>query len=245
MVLFRLTTVDVEEEQTSILLTSLKWIKAFFDICPGDIMPFVPSLLSHVLPRMSHDVDDVRKEAQEVNGALMEYIMSLSEDRPLNGNMSDRIQLPPSLSELGKELTGTQRRDSNLSARLLKAVIRDQTPEGKTGTQSPTPGEDRGPSPRPVPELDYQASVSALTLQFLNEHEATRVAAIAWLIMLHRMAPGRVGSHLIIHYVPTNDWVDTHGRRWDLPCLAEDPVRPLGCCCHARPATAFADLHAQ
>jgi len=121
----------------------------------------------------------------------MDYIMSLSEDRPVSGSVGDRIQLPPSLSELGKELTGTQRRDSNLSSRLLKAVIRDGA-ESKTGTQSPTPADDRGPSPRPVPELDYQAAVSALTLQFLNEHEATRVAAIAWLIMLHRMAPGRI-----------------------------------------------------
>lgn len=157
-------------------------------------MPFVPSLLSHVLPRMSHDVDDVRSEAIKVNASLMDYIMSLSEDRPANSNAGDRIQLPPSLSELGKELTGTQRRDSNLSSRLLKAVIRDGTPESKAGTQSPTSAEDRGPSPRPVPELDYQAAVSALTLQFLNEHEATRVAAIAWLIMLHRMAPGRVST---------------------------------------------------
>ncbi|KAF2625160.1 ARM repeat-containing protein [Macroventuria anomochaeta] len=183
---------DAEEEQTSILLTALRWINAFFEICPEDIMPFVPSLLSHVLPRMSHDVDDVRQEAQKVNASLMDYIMSLSEDRQSSGSVGDKIQLPPSLSELGKELTGTQRRDSNLSNRLLKAVIRDQAAEGKAGTQSPIPGEDRGPSPRPVPELDYQAAVSALTLQFLNEHEATRVAAIAWLIMLHRMAPGRI-----------------------------------------------------
>lgn len=183
---------DAEEEQTSIVLTALRWIHAFFEICPEDITPFVPSLLSHVLPRMSHDVDEVRSEAIKVNASLMDYIMSLSEDRPPNVNVGDKIQLPPSLSELGKELTGTQRRDSNLSSRLLKAVIRDQTSENKTGTQSPTPNEERGPSPRPVPELDYQAAVSALTLQFLNEHEATRVAAIAWLIMLHRMAPGRI-----------------------------------------------------
>ncbi|KAF3010636.1 hypothetical protein E8E13_004197 [Curvularia kusanoi] len=183
---------DAEEEQTSIVLTALRWINAFFEICPEDIMPFVPSLLSHVLPRMSHDVDDVRSEAIKVNASLMDYIMSLSEDRPVNGNGGDRIQLPPSLSELGKELTGTQRRDSNLSNRLLKAVIRDGAAESRAGTQSPTPTEDRGPSPRSVPELDYQAAVSALTLQFLNEHEATRVAAIAWLIMLHRMAPGRI-----------------------------------------------------
>jgi vacuole morphology and inheritance protein 14 len=146
---------------------------------------------------MSHEVDTVRKAAVKVNASLMDYILSLSDDnRPRDGTASGQIQLPPSLSELGKELTGTQRRDSNLSGRLLKAVIRDQankaeSPDGK-GTQSPTPAEEQGPSPRAIPELDYQAAVSALTLQFLNEHEATRVAAIAWLIMLHRMAPGRV-----------------------------------------------------
>ena len=160
-------------------------------------MPFVPSLLSHVLPRMSHEVDTVRKAAVKVNASLMDYTLSLSDDdRRPDGSAGGQIQLPPSLSELGKELTGTQRQDSNLSGRLLKAVIRDQankaeSPEGK-GTRSPTLAEERGPSPRPIPELDYQAAVSALTLQFLNEHEATRVAAIAWLIMLHRIAPGRV-----------------------------------------------------
>jgi vacuole morphology and inheritance protein 14 len=188
---------DTEDEQTEILLTALRWIDNFFEICPEDIMPFVPSLLSHVLPRMSHEVDTVRKAAHQVNASLMDYILSLSEvDRPRDGTPSGQIQLPPSLSELGKELTGTQRRDSNLSGRLLKAVIRDQANKADSldgkGTRSPTPAEERGPSPRPIPELDYQAAVSALTLQFLNEHEATRVAAIAWLIMLHRMAPGRI-----------------------------------------------------
>lgn len=159
-------------------------------------MPFVPSLLTHVLPRMSHEVDTVRKAAVKVNASLMDYILSLSDDHHRSdGAESGQIQLPPSLSELGKELTGTQRRDSNLSGRLLKAVIRDQANKGESPDgRSATPAEERGPSPRPVPELDYQAAVSALTLQFLNEHEATRVAAIAWLIMLHRMAPGRVSA---------------------------------------------------
>ncbi|KAF2819569.1 ARM repeat-containing protein [Ophiobolus disseminans] len=191
---FLSTTPDGEEEQNEILLTALRWIDNLFDICPEDMMPFVPSLLSHVLPRMSHELDTVRKAAVKVNASLMDYIMSLSDDnRKPDGSAGGQIQLPPSLSELGKELTGTQRRDSNLSGRLLKAVIRDQSTRAESiGTRSPTPAEDRGPSPRPIPELDYQAAVSALTLQFLNEHEATRVAAIAWLIMLHRMAPGRI-----------------------------------------------------
>lgn len=185
-------------------------------------MPFVPTLLSHVLPRMSHEVDTVRKAAVKVNASLMDYILSLSEDgRRTDGpSGSGQIQLPPSLSELGKELTGTQRRDSNLSGRLLKAVIRDQankaeSPDGK-GTRTPTPADDRGPSPRPIPELEYHTAVGNLTLLFLNEHEATRVAAIAWLIMLHRMAPGRVSIIHIPGKSRTNRSTDLDSRRWNI-----------------------------
>ncbi|KAF2711430.1 ARM repeat-containing protein [Pleomassaria siparia CBS 279.74] len=185
-------------EEEEIQLTALRWIDSFFEICPEDIMPFVPRLLSHVLPTMAHDVETVRQAANRVNTSLMDYIMSLSEDGRRSDNTPGHPQLPGSLSALGKELTGVERRDSNLSSRLLKTVIRDQADVKSVdsrATRTPTPAEDRGSSPRPrPPELDYQAAVNALTLQFLNEHEATRVAAIAWLIMLHRMAPGKILS---------------------------------------------------
>ena len=46
--------------------------------------------------------------------------------------------------------------------------------------------------PAPPADLDYAAAVNSLTLQFLNENEATRVAALSWLIMLHRKAPRKV-----------------------------------------------------
>ena len=70
--------------------------------------------------------------------------------------------------------------------------------------RSPTP---RPPSPQssgsavaPAPAerdfttdaFDYQATVNALTIQFLSEHEETRVAALKWLIMLHQKAPKKV-----------------------------------------------------
>ena len=41
-------------------------------------------------------------------------------------------------------------------------------------------------------QFDYQATVNALTIQFLSEHEDTRVAALKWLIMLHQKAPKKV-----------------------------------------------------
>ncbi len=40
--------------------------------------------------------------------------------------------------------------------------------------------------------FDYQSTVNALTIQFLSEHEETRVAALKWLIMLHQKAPKKV-----------------------------------------------------
>lgn len=47
----------------------------------------------------------------------------------------------------------------------------------------------------PIDEMDpfdYQATVNSLTIQFLSEHEETRVASLKWLIMLHQKAPKKV-----------------------------------------------------
>ncbi|KAG9317824.1 vacuolar protein 14 C-terminal Fig4p binding-domain-containing protein [Chiua virens] len=40
--------------------------------------------------------------------------------------------------------------------------------------------------------VDYVATVNELTIQFLSEHEQTRVAALQWLIMLHQKAPKKI-----------------------------------------------------
>lgn len=72
--------------------------------------------------------------------------------------------------------------------------------------QSPTPSaslqatQSSQPSSQPpiAPEsdlFDYQATVNELTVQFLSEHEETRVAALKWLIMLHQKAPKHVSYH--------------------------------------------------
>ena len=72
--------------------------------------------------------------------------------------------------------------------------------DGQLPVRSPTP---RPASPQssapasveregPTDAFDYQATVNALTIQFLSEHEETRVAALKWLIMLHQKAPKKV-----------------------------------------------------
>ncbi|EON65433.1 hypothetical protein W97_04671 [Coniosporium apollinis CBS 100218] len=179
---------DSSEEE--IQLTALRWIDSFFEICPEDILPFIPRLLSHVLPALSSDVEQVRQAASRVNTSLTEYIMSLP-DSPSKTKTDEAHQL-----------STFERRDSNISNKASKSSSRDialepKAIEGKATESAAQPErqasspEGRPPTPRQATDLDYDATVNALTLQFLNEHEATRVAALAWLIMLHRKAPSK------------------------------------------------------
>ncbi|KAI9773474.1 MAG: hypothetical protein M1840_007691 [Geoglossum simile] len=165
-----------EEE---IRLTALRWIDSFFDICPEDILPFVPRLLSQVLPAMASDVEQVRQAAHRVNTSLMEYIVSLSEE-PVTSDVPPTGQ---SRSMTPKDAVTADRRDSTSNARgvLLSGDVQTLSP----ASALPNPNQS-------TMDLDYAAAVNALTLQFLNEREATRVAALTWLIMLHRKAPRKV-----------------------------------------------------
>lgn len=49
-----------------------------------------------------------------------------------------------------------------------------------------------GDAKEAVDAFDYHATVSALTIRFLSEHEDTRVAALKWLIMLHQKLPDKI-----------------------------------------------------
>ncbi|KAI9702637.1 MAG: hypothetical protein M1820_006143 [Bogoriella megaspora] len=224
-----LVTFLSESPEEEIQLTALRWIESFFEICPEDILLFVPRLLSQVLPAMASNVDQVRQAAYRVNSSLMDYIMSLAEEPPkqaLQASVDTMAQLPqavvsglpPAAVTTLKEANGLSGRDSPMAIRQRKAgsadLDKEKQQEGKSEKQQETntekqqevnveesieqksllltPPEDRSPSPKPSRHLDYEAAVNALTLQFLNEHEATRVAALAWLIMLHRKSPRKI-----------------------------------------------------
>jgi vacuole morphology and inheritance protein 14 len=58
---------------------------------------------------------------------------------------------------------------------------------------------------KPYP-LDYPATVNALTIQFLSDHEETRVAALRWLIMLHQKSPKVYSSGLWVYTGLTFSW---------------------------------------
>lgn len=164
----------VEEE---IQLTSLRWIDTFFEISPEDILPFVPRLLTQVLPAMSSGSDQVRQTANQVNKSLLEYIYSLSDDT------TDEAAQAASASASKESMERKNSEPTNTET--------GKKPSLETSAAA-TPRSSIISTPVQPTDLDYSAAVNSLTLQFLNEHEATRVAALSWLIMLHRKAPRKV-----------------------------------------------------
>lgn len=171
-------------------LTALRWIDNFFEISPEDILPFVPRLLTQVLPAMSSGSDQVRQAANRVNTSLLEYIVTLSEDTTDETQQSSSKALPTTSKEF------VERRASTPSSKLTDvspAESRKQSIQPESSSdQTPRSSIVSTPAPVPPADLDYAAAVNSLTLQFLNENEATRVAALSWLIMLHRKAPKKV-----------------------------------------------------
>ncbi|TGZ85598.1 ARM repeat-containing protein [Ascodesmis nigricans] len=180
---------NVEEE---VQLTALRWVDSFFEIGPEELVPFVPRLLAHVLPAIAHPTDLVRHAASKLNTSLLGLIMSLADDVASAPPYIPQVQR---LTPAPKEVPAEGRRDSSSKP----GIARDQEPGRRTPTLGPTAA---GPTTTPTPEaatpqpssvdLDYAATVNALTLQFLNEHEQTRVAALEWLLMLHRKAPRKM-----------------------------------------------------
>ncbi|KAJ5174340.1 Protein VAC14 [Penicillium canariense] len=171
--------VDTSYEE-EMQLTALRWIDAFFEISPEDILPFVPRLLTQVLPAMSSGSDSVRQAANRVNKSLLEYIYSLSDDAP-----EELVQSSYKVPSTAPSKESMDRKSSEITSVDARKATQESS-------RAATPLSSIISTPLQPADLDYAAAVSSLTLQFLNENEATRVAALSWLIMLHRKAPRKV-----------------------------------------------------
>ena len=168
-------------------LTALRWIDAFFEISPEDILPFVPRLLTQVLPAMSSGSDSVGAAANQVNTSLMQYIYSLSNDTAEEPQASSsKIPFATSSKE------PIERRSSTPGIRPSETSSVDTRRHTRENSLAETARSSGVSTPLPTTDLDYAAAVNSLTLQFLNENDKTRVAALRWLIMLHQKAPRKV-----------------------------------------------------
>lgn len=142
---------------------------------------------------MASGVDVVKQTANKVNNSLMEHIASLT-DEPGHALEEPPSGAPPRapISTL-KEADDKSRRASTPTLKVPQATEAEaETKKKNDEYTTPTPPPSASPPLKAVTDLDYAATVGTLTLHFLNEHEATRVAALSWLIMLHRKAPRKV-----------------------------------------------------
>lgn len=179
--------------EVQIQLTALRWIDSFFEICPEDILAFVPRLLSQVLPAMASGAETVRQAANRVNNSLMDHIVSLPDESVPEENQPAAPSRIPTTTNALKDADGKARRASTPTPRPQQNSEPEAEMKKEEERSMPTPPSSASPTPpKPTISLDYAAAVGALTLHFLNEHEATRVASLAWLIMLHRRAPNKV-----------------------------------------------------
>lgn len=178
-----------KQKEEEIGIVALRWIDSFFEISPEDILQFVPRLLSQVLPALSAQSDLVRTTAGRVNRSLMDYIVTFQDDDTAEKATSQQPSKIPTPSS--KAADGPDQKQPPTSNKPVPGDNETQD-DNRPNESEVTPRSGQAQSPQPVSELDYAAAVNALTLQFLNEHEATRVAALGWLIMLHRKAPKKV-----------------------------------------------------
>lgn len=151
---------------------------------------------------MASGVDLVRQAANRVNNSLMDHIASLPDEStaqearpPPPARISTGVLKDPTstIREAAKEADSKLRRASTPTPKPPPGIEGEAEAKKDDEATMPTPSSSASPPlPIPVTDLDYTAAVGALTLHFLNEHEATRVAALAWLTMLHRRAPRKV-----------------------------------------------------
>jgi vacuole morphology and inheritance protein 14 len=172
-------------------LESLRWIVEFLEICPEEVLPFAPKILAHLLPALASGVETIRQAAARVNTSLMDYVVSLSDEAALS---EPAFGVPSRIStSIAKD--HSERRDSSTNTRGSLSGSREAD-KREAEVQTPPPPYPKAPTPmsppQPQVDLDYAAAVNSLTLLFLNDHEATRVAALTWLLMLHRKAPRKV-----------------------------------------------------
>ncbi|KAF9924331.1 hypothetical protein FBU30_005669 [Linnemannia zychae] len=191
-----LTSIDEDIQETA-----LRWINEFMGLAKEVMIQFTPSLIPAVLPCLAHSTESIRAIANETNLNLYRLVCDSAlppEPQPASvtpnggGSIADRHSQAQSTSPRPQSPKAQDRSTTGSIASKLAGNNKESSAQlsRETLTASPVPN---SKPPADALEFDYVATVNALTLQFLNEHEQTRVASLEWLLMLHKRAP-----HLIL-----------------------------------------------
>jgi vacuole morphology and inheritance protein 14 len=164
-------------------------------------------LLSNVIQNLPGPVEGLsRQNTAEKSSA------SASSPTPISQPSRQITVQPPSRDASSPESMGDNQPSSSSDKTTMMQRPRSGTmqttvtesssrPHSRMSSNSAAGAPPPPPAPAPAPpspvqeeadQFNYQATVNELTIQFLSEHEETRVAALKWLIMLHQKAPKKV-----------------------------------------------------
>ncbi|QRV72887.1 vacuole-associated enzyme activator complex component (Vac14) [Ceratobasidium sp. AG-Ba] len=202
--------------------TALGWISKFLEFAPEVMVPFTPRLIPAILPNLAHHIPAMQSAAAQTNQKLFSLIQGLPSPAAMTGVAAASsapslrgvpasplsINAKPVAAVPGISLTEPPSATSapSESGEKQPTKLRTSTlPLDNASIASGSVADSQGPPSRPhspvlssLPDdpdpFDYQATVNGLTIQFLSEHEETRVFALKWLIMLHQKAPKKILS---------------------------------------------------
>ncbi|RKP09317.1 vacuolar protein 14 C-terminal Fig4p binding-domain-containing protein [Thamnocephalis sphaerospora] len=170
-----------------IQLTAIRWVNEFMHIAQTVVVPFTPELVKAILPSLSSQRADIRDIAHRANRNLFKLIQHT--EVPQQKASAGVYNTP------GDARTGDQQSQGGVQDNTASVDISIADGSMLAGDASVISAEtstvlsrlDASQDP-----FDYHATVSALTLQFIDEHETTRVESLEWLLMLQRKAPHKI-----------------------------------------------------
>ncbi|KAI9468660.1 vacuolar protein 14 C-terminal Fig4p binding-domain-containing protein [Zychaea mexicana] len=178
--------------------TALQWMNEFISIAKDVVIQFTPRIILAVLPCLAHPTLVIQTTAKETNENLQRLVLEAStQSTTTTTTTADMSSSPPAVKANSSPSSGavTAAPVSVAAAVTTTTAPTDQQPQQQETDISgdldvdASPPQDRSVDEEP---FDYQATVSNLRLQFLNENKDTRVASLEWLLMLHKKAPTKI-----------------------------------------------------
>lgn len=166
----------LSSKEEHIQRTALEWINVFIVIAPDVVIQFTPKIILAVLPCLAHPVVVIRDTAKKTNQSLQQLVLATPTPAPPLPQPSPSVSDPSAAPSLGTQMSDAVDAYPPALRRIYHSDV---------GRPSSSLSHSEDP-------FDYQIMVSNLRLQFLNEHEETRVAGLEWLLMLHKKAPNKV-----------------------------------------------------
>ncbi|KAF8759552.1 ARM repeat-containing protein [Rhizoctonia solani] len=195
--------------------TALGWISKFLEFAPEVVVPFTPRLTPAILPNLAHHIPAMQSAAALTNQKLFSLIQSLPSPSVASGgvvsssaqSLRNAPSSPISSTPRATLTETTVPNDSSDKQQVQASKLRTTTLPGDAASVASgsaielsqgSASRPHSPIPSALAEepdpFDYQSTVNGLTIQFLSEHEETRIFALKWLIMLHQKAPKKILS---------------------------------------------------